>query len=101
VEEYLGVEGTLDLDFVLLLGLLFLLLLRLQKFQIFLSVLLVLLGDESAWGGGYSFGVLTLPSTTTTCPSISDWEVLVPLMGALRRLKPFLLNGRAGTSAAR
>lgn len=39
-----------------------------------------------------SFGVFTFPSTTTKLPSIYDWEVLVPLMGALSRLKPFLLT---------
>lgn len=66
MEKYLRVEGALDLHFVLLLRLLFFFLLRLQKFQIFLRVLLVLFGDESASRGGYSFGVLTFPSTTTT-----------------------------------
>lgn len=49
----------------------------------------------------YCLGVFTLPSTTTTVPSISDWLVLVPLIGALRRLNPFLLGRGKGTSLAR
>lgn len=98
---YLWVEWAFDLDFILFLCLFFLFLLRLEKFQIFLGVLLVFFCDESAWAGRYSLGVFTLPSTTTKWPSIYDWEVLVPLIGAFNRLKPFLLNIVLGTSLER
>ena len=47
-ERYLRVEGTLYVDFALLLGLLLLLLLRFEQFQIFLGVRFVLLRDQSA-----------------------------------------------------
>jgi hypothetical protein len=47
-EKYLRVKGALYFDLALLLRLLLLLLLRLEQFQIFLGVLLVLLRDESA-----------------------------------------------------
>lgn len=47
-KRYLRVEGTLYFDFALLLGLLLLLLLRFEQFQIFLGVLFVLLRDQSA-----------------------------------------------------
>jgi hypothetical protein len=40
----------------------------------------------------YSFGVFTLPSTITKFVSTSDWEVFVPLIGALILLNPFLLR---------
>lgn len=92
----MGVEGTFDLDFVLFASLLLLLLLGLEQFQIILSVLLVSLGDQSASRDKYSLGVFTFPSTTTTCPSISDWEVLVPLMGPFRSPNFFLLREGGG-----
>lgn len=46
-EMYLRVEGALYFHLALLLGLLFLFLLGLKQFQIFFSVLLVLLSDQS------------------------------------------------------
>lgn len=100
-ERYLRVEGTLYFDLALLLGLLLLFLLRFEQFQIFLGVLLVLLCDQPALHYTYSFGVFTFPSTTTKLPSIYDWDVLVPLMGALSLLKPFLLSVATRTSPER
>lgn len=56
-----------------------------KKFQILLCVETVLLGDETALFNWYSLGVLTLPSTTTILESISDCEVLVPLIWPIPR----------------
>ena len=74
--------GAIYFDLALLLGLLLLLLLPLEQFHIFLGQLLILLRDQSASRWVYSFGVFTVPS-------IYDWDVFVPLIEALSRLKPF------------
>ena len=73
-ERYLQVEGALFLYLAFLLGLLILLLLRLEQFYILLGQLLVLLRDQSASHWVYSFGVFTVPP-------IYDWDVFVPLIG--------------------
>ena len=83
-EKYLRVKGALYFHLALLLRLFLLFLLRFEQFQIFLGVLLVLLRDQSGLHWVCSFGVFTVPSI--------DWDVLVPLIGALSRLKPFLMS---------
>ncbi len=59
---YLWVEWTFDFDFVLLFCFLLLFLLGLEKFQILLSVLFILLSDEPmvielVLFGGFNFAV--------------------------------------------
>lgn len=93
--SYLRVQWTLHLHFVLLFCLTLFLLLTLQKFQIFLCILLVFFSYQPISKKKYSLGVLTSPLTTTTLPSMSDWDVFVPLIGCFNRLKPFLLNHTA------
>lgn len=83
------VKRALDLDLILLSGLFLLFLLLLEEFQIFFSVLLVSLGDESSLNEGVLFGSLDLAVDHHHCPFHLGLAGLGATHGCLEPTKAF------------